>query len=80
MVETVVVDISFVKLLIIIVEQRAALSPRLGQFWTELGKSILCLLSFFLLLFFYFSLCLIVINFDIGCLINLIHPSSILLV
>jgi len=31
-------DISFVKLLIIIVEWRAALSPRLGQYWTELSK------------------------------------------
>jgi len=25
-----------------------ALSPRLGQYWTEMGKQILCVLSFFL--------------------------------
>jgi len=49
---------SFVKLLIIIVDWRAALSLRLGQYWTELGKQIfLCSLSispflFYLLLVF----------------------------
>jgi membrane-associated HD superfamily phosphohydrolase len=48
--------ISLVKLLIIIVERKAALSPRVCQYWTELGNQIyVCSLSlslFYLLLVF----------------------------
>ena len=54
-------------------ERRDALSPRLGQYWTKLGKQISCVLSFFLSLFFYLCLCLVVIHSegyeDVGALV-----------
>ena len=60
--------------------ESCSLSSKLGQYWTELGKQIcLCYLSFshyFIRLLVF----IIVTHVDIGCLINLLHTSSILLV
>jgi len=61
------------KLFIIIVEQRVVLSPRLGHFWTELGKQISCVLSFFLSLF---STFVCVYNFHTLCFDCLIITCS----
>jgi len=59
------------------VERRAALSPGLGQYWTELGKQILYVLSFFLSLFSTVACVYNCSHVDIGCLIILLHTSSI---
>jgi hypothetical protein len=62
------------------VKQRSALSPRLGQDLTELGKQISCVLSFFLSLFSTFVYVYNCHPHCFGCLINLLQTSSILLV
>jgi len=72
--------ISLCKVTIIIVEHMTALSPGLGQYVTELGKQISCVLSFFLSLFSTFAYAYNCHPRCFGCLIILVHTSSILFV